>query len=60
MNYLLIEPLGNGEANIIPLTMTIIATTYLDKTNQWEKVGFDKRSEALRYIKDGKTCQLGS
>lgn len=53
MSYLLIEPLGNGEANIIPLTMTVIATTYLDKTNQWEKLGFDKRSEALRYIEAG-------
>lgn len=60
MNHLLIEPLGNGRANIIPLTMTVIATTYLDKTNQWEKLGFNKRSEALGYIKDGKTCQLGS
>lgn len=53
MSYLLIQPLGNGEENIIPLTMTVIATTYLDKTNQWEKVGFDKRSEALQYITDG-------
>lgn len=53
MSYLLIQPLGNGETNIIPLTMTVIATTYLDKTNQWEKVGFEKRSEALGYINDG-------
>lgn len=53
MSYLIIEPLGNGEPNIIPLTLTVIATTYLDKTNQWEKLGFDKRSEALRYIKAG-------
>lgn len=53
MSYLLIEPSGNGEANMIPLTMTVIATTYLDKTKQWEKLGFDKRSEALRYIEAG-------
>eukprot|EP00066_Takifugu_rubripes_P029347 XP_011618613.1 PREDICTED: complement C3-like [Takifugu rubripes] len=58
MNYLLIQPLGNGETNIIPLTMTVIATTYLDKTNQWEKVGFNKRSEALGYINDGYSNQL--
>ncbi|XP_029707111.1 complement C3-like isoform X2 [Takifugu rubripes] len=58
MSYLLIQPLGNGETNIIPLTMTVIATTYLDKTNQWEKVGFNKRSEALGYINDGYSNQL--
>ncbi|TNM85459.1 hypothetical protein fugu_007730 [Takifugu bimaculatus] len=58
MSYLLIQPLGNGETNIIPLTMTVIATTYLDKTNQWEKVGFEKRSEALGYINDGYSNQL--
>lgn len=53
MGDLLIEPSGNGESNMIRLTLPVIATTYLDKTNQWHKIGFDKRKEALHYIKVG-------
>lgn len=38
---------------MIHMTMTVSATTYLDKTNQWETVGFKKRYEALQYITTG-------
>lgn len=39
---------------MIHMTLTVIATTYLDKTNQWETVGFEKRNEALRHIQTGR------
>lgn len=39
---------------MIHMTLPVIATTYLDKTNQWEGVGFQKRAEALQHIKTGK------
>ncbi|CAJ1053161.1 Hypothetical predicted protein [Xyrichtys novacula] len=38
---------------IYTLSLPVIATIYLDKTNQWEAVGFEKRNEALEYIKTG-------
>ncbi|XP_077371756.1 complement C3-like [Festucalex cinctus] len=47
------QPLGTGEENISHMTLTVIATIYLDKTNQWEMVGFQKRNEALQHIKTG-------
>uniref|UniRef100_UPI0037E923C7 complement C3-like n=1 Tax=Semicossyphus pulcher TaxID=241346 RepID=UPI0037E923C7 len=39
--------------NIMSMSQTVIATIYLDKTNQWETVGFEKRDEALDFIKAG-------
>ncbi|XP_028998623.1 complement C3-like isoform X2 [Betta splendens] len=53
MGSLIIQPYGPGEANMIHMTLPVIATTYLDKTNQWETVGFDKRNEALQHITTG-------
>lgn len=57
MNKLIFMPHGCGEQNIMRMTLTVIAATYLDKTNQWEAVGFDKRREAIGYMNTGKmTC----
>lgn len=53
MGSLIKQPSGCGEQNLASLTLPVIAATYLDKTNQWEKVGFSKRAEALAYIKKG-------
>jgi len=53
MGSLIIQPSGCGEQNLARLTLPVIATTYLDKTKQWEKVGFSKRALALAYIKKG-------
>ncbi|KAH0628762.1 hypothetical protein JD844_010257 [Phrynosoma platyrhinos] len=44
-------PSGCGEQNMIGLTPTVIATQYLDKTNQWERVGLERRSEAINLIR---------
>ncbi|XP_051799749.1 complement C3-like [Acanthochromis polyacanthus] len=58
MGSLIYQPSGPGEANMIHMTLPVIATLYLDKTNQWETVGFQKRDEALRYIKTGYLREL--
>lgn len=54
MGNLIRRPSGDGETNMILMTLPVIATMYLDKTNQWETVGFEKRNEALQHIKVGR------
>ena len=54
MGTLIQQPAGCGEQNMIRTTLPVIAATYLDKTNQWEAIGFQKRAEALQHIKTGK------
>ncbi|KAM7009820.1 complement C3-like [Tautogolabrus adspersus] len=58
MGTLIYQPSGSGESNMIHMTLPVIATTYLDKTNQWETVGFQKRNEALQHIKFGYQKQV--
>ncbi|KAM3864598.1 complement C3-like [Diretmus argenteus] len=58
MGSLIYQPSGCGEQNMIHMTLPVIATTYLDKTNQWESVGFDRRGEALQHIKTGYQNEL--
>nr|BAA88901.1 complement component C3 [Paralichthys olivaceus] len=58
MGTLIYQPSGCGEQNMIHMTLPVIAATYLDKTNQWETVGFQKRNEALQHIKTGYTNEL--
>ncbi|KAE8300820.1 Complement C3 Complement C3 beta chain Complement C3 alpha chain [Larimichthys crocea] len=58
MGTLIYQPSGCGEQTMIHMTLPVIATTYLDKTNQWETVGFQKRNEALQHIKTGYTRML--
>ncbi|XP_070846556.1 complement C3-like [Chaetodon trifascialis] len=58
MGSLIFQPAGPGETNIIQMSLPVIATVYLDKTNQWETVGFHKRNDALRYINTGYQNEL--
>ncbi|KAM8878284.1 complement C3a.1 [Spinachia spinachia] len=58
MESLFRQPSGCGEQNMMGMTLPVIATTYLDKTNQWETVGFDKRNKALEHIKTGYRNEL--
>uniref|UniRef100_A0A3P8VZ81 Complement C3-like n=1 Tax=Cynoglossus semilaevis TaxID=244447 RepID=A0A3P8VZ81_CYNSE len=55
MGTLIYQPSGCGEQNMIHMTLPVIAAIYLDKTNQWESVGFQRRNEALEHVKTGKT-----
>ncbi|XP_061577004.1 complement C3-like isoform X2 [Cololabis saira] len=58
MTSLIYEPSGCGEENMIHMTMPVIAATYLDKTNQWDAVGIDRRYEVLQLIRTGFQNQL--
>uniref|UniRef100_A0A3B4ZCZ6 Complement C3-like n=1 Tax=Stegastes partitus TaxID=144197 RepID=A0A3B4ZCZ6_9TELE len=58
MGTLIRQPYGCGEQNMIRMTLPVIATVFLDKTNQWETVGFRRRNDALQHIKTGYTTQL--
>ncbi|XP_033981180.1 complement C3-like [Trematomus bernacchii] len=58
MGTLIKHPSGNGEQNMMSMTLPVIAATYLDKTNQWETVGFQKRNEALQHIRTGYIQEL--
>ncbi|XP_075319883.1 complement C3-like [Odontesthes bonariensis] len=58
MGSLIQEPDGCGEQNMIGMTLPVIATSYLDKTNRWEDVGFEKRDKALGHIKSGFNKEL--
>ena len=53
LRHLIRQPQGCGEQNMMSMTLPVIATRYLDKTKQWETVGFSKRDNALEYIKTG-------
>ncbi|XP_075896440.1 complement C3-like [Nelusetta ayraudi] len=58
MKDLIFKPHGCGEQNIMRMTLPVIAATYLDKTNQWEAVGFDKRNEAIGHMRTGLQTEL--
>ncbi|XP_053713324.1 complement C3-like isoform X2 [Synchiropus splendidus] len=58
MEQMIYQPSGCGEQNMIHMTLPVIATLYLDRTNQWEDVGLTKRDEALQHIKTGYSRQL--
>ncbi|KAK0147122.1 Complement C3 [Merluccius polli] len=58
MSSLIRQPSGCGEQNLAKMTLPIIAATYLDKTNQWDRVGTSLRDAALAHIKKGYQTQL--
>ncbi|XP_011799019.1 PREDICTED: complement C3 [Colobus angolensis palliatus] len=58
LKHLIVTPSGCGEQNMISMTPTVIAVHYLDETEQWEKLGPEKRQGALELIKKGYTQQL--
>nr|XP_002660623.3 complement C3-like [Danio rerio] len=58
MGSLIIQPGGCGEQNMMGLTMPVIATHYLDKTNQWHTVRAGLRQTATEYIRKGYNQEL--
>ncbi|TSK18105.1 Complement C3 [Bagarius yarrelli] len=58
MGRLIVQPNGCGEQNMIFMTLPLIATHYLDTTNQWDKVGLNRRTEAIKFIQTGYNQQL--
>uniref|UniRef100_A0A673LBY2 NTR domain-containing protein n=1 Tax=Sinocyclocheilus rhinocerous TaxID=307959 RepID=A0A673LBY2_9TELE len=59
MGRFIVQPSGNGEQNMIYMTLPLIATHYLDSTNQWDTVGMERRNEAVNHIRTGYQRQLG-
>ncbi|XP_034997745.2 complement C3 [Hippoglossus stenolepis] len=51
-------PGGCVEQNLARITLPLIATLYLDRTNNWESVGVQRKAEAIRYIRRGYENQL--
>ncbi|XP_035515263.1 venom factor-like [Morone saxatilis] len=51
-------PGGCVEQNLASMTLPLIATLYLERTNSWETVGVERKAEALRYIRRGYENQL--
>ncbi|XP_036419817.1 complement C3-like [Colossoma macropomum] len=58
LDSLIREPYGSGEQNLMKMVLPLFVTHYLDKTNQWEDIGVDKRTEALGHISTGYTTEL--
>ncbi|XP_071384060.1 complement C3-like [Centroberyx affinis] len=51
-------PGGSVEQNLASITLPLIATLYLDRANDWQSVGVQRKAEALRYIRRGYENQL--
>ncbi|KAJ6654542.1 hypothetical protein lerEdw1_006849 [Lerista edwardsae] len=58
LSRLLIIPSGCVEQNLMSMTPSVIATYYLDRTGQWEKIGVERRAEAIGLVMKGYTQQL--
>uniref|UniRef100_A0A673L552 Anaphylatoxin-like domain-containing protein n=1 Tax=Sinocyclocheilus rhinocerous TaxID=307959 RepID=A0A673L552_9TELE len=58
MGRLIVQPSGCGEQNMYRMTLPLIATHYLDSTNQWDTVGMERRSDAVNHISTGYQGQL--
>uniref|UniRef100_A0A4W5QFZ5 Anaphylatoxin-like domain-containing protein n=1 Tax=Hucho hucho TaxID=62062 RepID=A0A4W5QFZ5_9TELE len=56
---LLRQPGGNGEQNMMGMTLPLIATHYLDQTKQWDKVGLERRKQAVNFIQTGYMQEMG-
>uniref|UniRef100_A0A672Q1Z1 Complement C3-like n=1 Tax=Sinocyclocheilus grahami TaxID=75366 RepID=A0A672Q1Z1_SINGR len=59
MGRFIVQPRGSGEQNMMLMTLPLIATHYLDSTNQWDTVGMERRNEAVNHISTGYQRQLG-
>ncbi|KAM3924919.1 venom factor-like [Leptodactylus fuscus] len=58
LNHLIVVPYGCGEQNMITMTPSVITCIYLDTTNQWERIGVNRRNDAINNIKKGYVQQL--
>nr|XP_033779887.1 complement C3 [Geotrypetes seraphini] len=58
LKHLIQVPSGCGEQNMISMTPAVITTHYLDNTGQWEKLGVNRRAEAIKFIQQGYIQQL--
>ncbi|XP_075131849.1 A.superbus venom factor 1-like [Leptodactylus fuscus] len=59
LSPLIAVPQGSGEQAMMTMAPNVIATIYLDATDQWGRIGVNRRTEALNNIKQGYKHQLG-
>ncbi|XP_051898247.1 complement C3-like [Pristis pectinata] len=58
LKHLIRVPTGCGEQNLASMTPVLIVTTYLDRTNQWTKLGVNLRETAVKNIQQGYVQEL--
>ncbi|XP_075062645.1 venom factor-like [Mixophyes fleayi] len=58
LHHLIIVPSGCAEQNMMRMTPVVIVIYYLDRTNQWERIGLHRREEAIRNVHRGYVNQL--
>ncbi|KAM4676611.1 complement C3-like isoform 2-T2 [Discoglossus pictus] len=58
LNHLIKAPGGCGEQNMMIMTSSVIAIQYLDNSGQWERIGVNRREQAIKNIRQGYTQQL--
>ncbi|XP_018417489.1 PREDICTED: complement C3-like [Nanorana parkeri] len=58
LKHLITVPSGCGEQIMMSMTPTVIATRFLDVTNQWERIGVERRAEAIKNIEQGYIQQM--
>ncbi|XP_072006362.1 complement C3-like [Engystomops pustulosus] len=58
MTDLFQAPYGCAEQNMVRVTAPLIAVHFLDSSQQWERVGVDRRDQGIEYIKKGIENQL--
>ncbi|KAM5171782.1 A.superbus venom factor 1-like [Mantella aurantiaca] len=57
LNHFIVVPTGCAEQNMMKLAPLVIATQFLDKTNQWDRVGLQRRAEAISNMQTGYATQ---
>ncbi|XP_028821313.1 complement C3-like [Denticeps clupeoides] len=58
LSAFLFQPGGNSLENMLTMTLPLTAAHYMDRTNQWDEVGMEKRAAAVEYISTGYQRQL--
>ncbi|XP_040271056.1 venom factor-like [Bufo bufo] len=58
ISHLIVTPIGCCEQNMKRLTPVVIATYYLDATNQWDRIGVNRREDAIQKVNIGYVNQL--
>ncbi|XP_078455158.1 complement C3-like isoform X2 [Lampetra planeri] len=58
ISHLIRIPLGCGEQNMIFMAPTTLTLIYLDSVQEWEKIGLDRRDEAIEFLKQGYSREL--
>ncbi|XP_073510482.1 venom factor-like isoform X1 [Phyllobates terribilis] len=58
LSRFIVTPSGCAEQNMASFTPLVTAANYLDKTNQWDRIGVHRRAEAIQKINTGYVNQI--